>query len=221
MKEKIRNVFFNYNFNIISIEELIIKYESYSDIELYSIYINAANYSEDAGKAANIVIEKKGGFDGLLKRLEEKAAVESEKQRIANETTKFVQEGVDASFLIDKTESSLLSKAEVNEIIQTYGAKSLAGVEDKKVNSETVIKSVVGGGIASLFGGAFASLQFIYFGATSYLMIVWVALICYGVVKFVTKKSYNNTAVLLASFIAFMLSYLLAYGAYMLIGYLG
>jgi hypothetical protein len=206
---------------MLTIEDFIAKYETFTDSELYSMYNDVANYSEDAGNALNIVIEKKGGLNALIKRLQEKAVSENEKQRIANEATKFGLEGVDASFLKNTTQSLILSKEEVNEIIDKYAAKSAAFVEDKKVNVETITKSFVGSGLASMLGGAFASLQFIYFGATSLLMVVGVALICYFTVKFVTKKSYNNTAVIMASFIAFVLSYLLAYGAYQILGYLG
>ena len=206
---------------MLTIEDFIAKYEAYSDEELYIIHKDAANYSADAGKALNIVIEKRGGFDALTKRLEEKAIVENERNRIANEAIKFGLEGVDASFLKNTSNSSILSKEEVNEIIEKNTAMASAIVEDKKVNSETVVKSLIGCGMASILGGAFASLQFIYFGATSVLMVIGVALICYGTVKFVSKKSYNNTAVLLASFVAFILSYLLAYGAYAIFGYLG
>lgn len=202
-------------------EDFITKYQSYSDEELYSIYSNAANYSEDAGKALNIVVEKKGGLESLIKRLEDKIVIQNEKIRIGNEAVKFGLEGVDASFLKNTTNSSILSKEEVNEIIETNTAKASAFVEDKKVNSETVVKSIIGCGLASVLGGAFASLQFIYFGATSMLMVMGVALICYGTVKLVTKKSYNNTAVLLASFAAFVLSYSLAYVAFLIFGYLG
>jgi hypothetical protein len=206
---------------VLTLEDFIAKYNSYTDEELYIIYNDAANYSEDAGKAMNIVIEKKGGYESLVKRLEEKAVIENEKKRIANEAVKFGLEGVDASFLINTTNSSILSKEEVNKIIETNVTKAESLVEDRKVNSDTVVKSLLGCGLASLFGGAFASLQFIYFGATSTLMVIGVLLICYGTVKLVTKKSYNNTAVLLASFIAFILSYLLAYGIFAIVGYLG
>ncbi len=206
---------------MLTLKDFIAKYETYTDEELYSIYNDAGNYSEDAGKAMNIVIEKRGGHESLIKRLEEKAIIENEKKRIANEAVKFGLEGIDASFLKNTTNSSILSKEEVNKIIETNVARAESVVEDKKVNSDTVVKSILGCGLASLIGGAFASLQFIYFGATSTLMIIGVALVCYGIVKLVTRKSYNNTAVLLASFIAFILAYLLAYGIFAIVGYLG
>lgn len=206
---------------MLTLKDFIAKYKTYTDEELYSIHRDASNYSEDAGKAMNIIIEEKGGYDSLVNRLEEKAVIENEKKRIANEAVKFGLEGIDASFLKNTTDSSILSKEEVNEIIETNTAKASAFVEDKKVNSETVVKSVIGCGLASVLGGAFASLQFIYFGATSSIMVMGVALICYGTVKLVTKKSYNNTAVLLASFVAFVLSYSLAYLAFLIFGYWG
>ncbi len=206
---------------MLTLEDFIAKYEAYTDEELYIIQKNVANYSEDAGKALNIVIDKKGGLQGLTKRLEEKAIVENERKRIADEAIKFGMEGVDASFLKDNNNSSILSKEEVSQIIESNTSKAAAFIEDKKVDSDTVVKSLIGMGVASILGGAFASLQYIYFGATSVLMVIGTALICYGTVKFISKKSYNNTAVLLASFGAFILSYLLAYGAYLVFGYLG
>ena len=206
---------------MLTLQDFIAKYETYTDEELYSIYNDAENYSEDAAKALNIVIEKKGGTESLLKRLETKAIIENEKLRIGNEAAQFGLGGVDASFMKNTTNSSILSKEEVNEIIETNIAKAESIIEDKKVNSETIVKSLLGCGLASVFGGAFASLQFIYFGATSAIMIIGMGLICYGTVKLVTKKSYNNTAVLVSSFVAFILSYLLGYLAFLIFGYLG
>lgn len=206
---------------MLKLEDFIAKYEAYTDEELYIIQKDIANYNEDAGKALNIVIDKKGGFERLIKRLEEKAIVENERSRIAYEATKFGLAGIDASFLKNTSSSSILSKEEVSQIIEINTSKAAACVADKKVDADTVVKTLIGLGLASILGGAFASLQYIYFGATSVLMVIGTALICYGTVKFISKKSYNNTAVLLASFVSFILSYLFAYGAYLIVGYRG
>jgi hypothetical protein len=206
---------------MLTIKDFIEKYERYSDNELYGVYAHADSYSEDAGKALAIVIERKGGLEALIKRLEAKAVIENEKQRIADEATKLGLEGVDASFIKNTTSSAILTKEETNAIIETHALKAELQTEDRKVNSETVLKSLVGGGLACLAGGAFASLQFVYFGATSLLMVAGTALICYAVVKLVTKKTYDNTAVLLSAFIAFIISYLLGYGSLYIFGYQG
>jgi hypothetical protein len=206
---------------MLTTKDFIAKYENYSDEELYVIYKNAANYSAEAGEALHIIIDKKGGMEALVKRLEAKAVIENEKQRIANEATKLGLGGVDASFIKNTTSSAILSKEEVNEIIETNAEKAELLVEDKKVNSETIFKSVVGCGLASIAGGAFASIQFLYFGATSALLIIGTALICYSIVKLVTKKSYNNTAVLLSSFAAFIIAYFIGQLALSIFGYFG
>ncbi len=206
---------------MLTTKDFIEKYEAYTDIELYTIHKNIDNYSEDAGKALAIVIDKKGGFDELVKRLEARAVVENEKRRIANEATQLGLGGVDASFIKNTTSSSILSKDEVETIIETNAAKAELQVKDRTVNSETIVKCIIGGGLATITGGAFASLQYVYFGATSKIMIIATALICYGTVKWFTKRSFNNTAVFVASFIAFGLSYLVGQLALSVFGYLG
>lgn len=202
-------------------EDFKAKYVTYTDEQLYAVLQNADNYSEEARKALHEVLEKNGGTAALIKRLEEKTIIEKEKARIANEAIKFGMEGVDASFMKNTTSSEILSKEEVDQIIEKNVAIAESVVEDKKVNSDTIVKSLVGCGLASISGGAFASLQLLYFGATSVLMLVGTILICYGTVKLVTKKSFNNTAVILSSFAAFILAWLLASMAYSIFGYLG
>jgi hypothetical protein len=206
---------------MLTTKDFITKYETYGDEELYAIYKNAANYNAEAREALHIVVNKKGGLEPLIKRLEAKAVIENEKQRIASEATKLGLGGVDASFIKNTTSSVILSKEEVNQIIESNAGKAELLVEDKKVNAETIIKSIVGCVLASIIGGAFASLQFVYFGATSALLIIGTALICYSIVKLLTKKSYNNTAVLLSSFVAFIISYFLGQLALSIFGYLG
>jgi len=206
---------------MLSIADLKARYEIYSDNELNGIYKDADNYSEEARTALNMVINEKGGHAALLKRLEEKAVIENEKMRIAKEAAKFGLEGVDESFVKTTTSSTILSKEEVDQIIETNVARAELQVEDKKVNADTIAKSLLGCGLASIGGGAFASLQLLYFGATSVIMVMGTALICYGIVKLVTKKSYNNSAVLLSSFVAFILAHLVAMLALSIFGYLG
>jgi hypothetical protein len=206
---------------MLTIQDFVAKYKTYSDEELYNVHHNLDNYSAEAGKALDIVMEKKGRLDALIKRLEAKAIITNEKRRIANEAAKLGLNGVDASFIKNTTTSTILSKEELHDIIETNVEKAEWIVEDKKVNSETIMKSILGCGLASLVGGAFACLQFLYFGATSYILIGGMGLICYSVVKLVTKKSYNNTAVILASFVAFILSYLIGSIAFSIFGYLG
>jgi hypothetical protein len=206
---------------MLTIQDFTAKYETYTDEELYGVLQDIDNYSAEAGKALDIVIDKRGGKDALIKKLEEKAVIQNEKNRIAHEATKLGLGGVDASFVKNTTSSTILSKEEVDKIIEHHVEKAELEVEDKKVNFDTIVKSLVACALAAIPGGLFASIQFLYFGATSRLMLFGTALICYGTVKLITKKSYNNTAVLLATVAAFILSNLLAALALEIFGYLG
>lgn len=197
------------------------RYKTSSDEELYSIYKSADSYGENALEALHNVIKEKGGIDALEKRLEAKALIENEKRRIAAEAVKMVQGGVDAQFIKNTTSSAILSQQEVDAIVEENAAKAAMQVNDKKVDSDTIVKSMAGAALAAVAGGILTAAQFIYFGATSVLMIVATAIVCYVVVKLVTKKSYNNTAVLLASFAAFVISYLIGYLALLIFGYQG
>ena len=206
---------------MLTVDDFISKYETYTDEELYDVYKNKDSYSENAGIALDAVLAKNGGLEPLIKRLEEKAIIAAEKRRISKEAEVLGLNGVDASFIKNTTSSSLLSAAEMSEIIETNVAMAEAHLDDKKVNSETVMRSLLGCGVATLVNGAFWSLQLVYFGATSVLMIIGMGLICYGIVKLITKKTFNNPAVILASAAAFILSCLLGYVVFSIVGYLG
>jgi hypothetical protein len=93
---------------MLTTKDFITKYETYSGEELYVIYTNTDNYSAEAGEALHIVIDKRGGLEALIKRLEAKAIIENEKQRIAGEATKLGLGGVYASFIKNNTSSAIL-----------------------------------------------------------------------------------------------------------------
>ncbi len=206
---------------MLTLQDFETKYESYSDEELFSLIKNKDDYSEVAQEALDNVLAKKGGIDTILNRLEAKAVIEEEKKKLTKEITLLSRNGVDASFIKKTTESSILSSTQLDDLIETNVLKAEAQVEDLKVNADTVSKSVIGFGLASFIGGAYASLQYLYLGATSILLIIGLALICYATVKLVTKKSYNNTAVFVASILAFLFSNIIGYVALRIFGFLG
>ena len=84
---------------MLTVKDFIAKYETYSDEELYVVYINVDNYSEEAAEALSIVMAKQGGYKSLIERLEAKAVIENEKQRIAQEATKLGLGGVDVALI--------------------------------------------------------------------------------------------------------------------------
>ena len=206
---------------MLTFENLIAKFGSYTDEELFVVHQDIENYSDEAKQALDTIILKRGGMDLIQKKLEEKAIIRKEKMRIGEEVASLRMNGVDIEFLKKNTTSSILSQEDLNALIDTNVEVAEFHIEDKKIDSNIIIKCVLACAVASLIGGAFISLQFIYLGATSVLMIIGLALICYGVVKLITQKSYNNAAVGIASLLAFIFSYVLGFLVYSIFGYLG
>jgi len=64
-----------------SVQEFVLKFEAYDDVEIFEIYSNWDNYSDEAKEAFNIVISKNGGIENLLTRV-------AERQKLLNEANK-------------------------------------------------------------------------------------------------------------------------------------
>ncbi len=204
---------------MLSISDFILKYENYTDEELHDVYLNQETYSDDAQKALQIVLEKKGGVEPLLKRLEEKRIVENEIQRIKRETAQLGSNGVDPSFIKTTTASNILSPEKVNEIIDNKFAEVERELEDKKIKPRTIVGSIIGGAIASIIGGTLWGLQMIYSHRIFYILGIGLALLCYGIIKGATKQSKNNKVVLIASIISIILAILFGQFLYQIFGY--
>jgi len=204
---------------MLSKEELITKYQQYSDNELLEVYSNRDGYSEEANEAINIVLESKGGLEAIRKNLLEKKVISDEINRIKKETEKLSSKETNAEFIKSLVSSSILSKEEVSEIVDSKYSEFEAHLKDTKIDSKTIVKSAVGGSIASLVGGAFWGLQLIYSNRIFIILVVGLALLCYGIVKLVVKKSKENKVVLIASLISFILSILLGTLIFQIVGY--
>ena len=206
---------------MLSKEELITKYQQYSDNELLEVYSNRDGYSKDANEAIDIVLESKGGLDAIKKNLLEKKVISDEINRIKRETEKLCSKETNAEFIKSLVSSSILPKEKVSEIVDSKYSEFEAHLKDTKIDSKTIVKAAVGGTIASLVGGAFWGLQLIYSNRIFIILVVGLALLCYGIVKLVVKKSKENKVVVIASLISFMLAILLGTLIFQIVGYQG
>jgi hypothetical protein len=138
---------------MLSADELVSKYESYTDEELYAIHANISGYSEDAQKAFDTVLQKRGGIEELISRLKEKQVIQNEVRRIEKETEESVKNGFDAAFIKKSSSSTILSAEEVDSIINRKFELVDAEIADKKITSKTITGSIAGGLVASLVNG--------------------------------------------------------------------
>ncbi|MDP4217562.1 MAG: hypothetical protein Q8927_15280 [Bacteroidota bacterium] len=200
-------------------KDFISKYENYTDDELVEIYNHISGYSQEAQEGLKIVIQNKGGYDALLKRLEERQILTNEAARIAKETAEFGSQGIDASFIKKMISSTILSPEKVNEIIDSEYSSAQMALEDKKIKPRTVFGSIIGGGIASLVGGVLWGLQIIYSKRIYYILFFGLVLLCYGIIRLFTKQSKKNTVVLAATIISVILSLVIGQLLYQIVGY--
>ena len=206
---------------MLSKEELITKYQQYSDNELLEVYSNRDGYSKEANEAIDIVLESKGGLEAIKKNFLEKKTISDEINRIKRETEKLSSKETNAEFIKSLVSSSILPKEKVSEIVDSKYSEFEAHLKDTKIDSKTIVKAAVGGTIASLVGGAFWGLQLIYSNRIFIILVVGLALLCYGIVKLVVKKSKENKVVVIASLISFMLAILLGTLIFQIVGYQG
>lgn len=211
-----------------TVNDFVAQFENYSDGELGFIHLNPDNYSKEANDAAHIIIEKKGGPDALFKRLETEQIKQTEISRIKKETEDLGTHGFDSSFLKTNATSTILSKEEIHEIINDKYEEVVDNLEDKKITSKTIAGSITGGLIGSVIGGILWGLMLIYFiggpqmlfaSKVIIILLIGLVIICYAFVKFFTKQSYKNKAVLIATTLSVILSLLIGTLLYRIIGF--
>lgn len=195
---------------MLSTNDFISQYETLSDEELYTIYTNKEGYSLEAQEALTIVIQKKGGLDELIHRLQEKQAYTTEVDRIGALATALARQNIDKEDLKRRISSTILSPEKVNETIQRAYTLVALDNEDRKIKPRTLVGSILATIVASAVGGIGCGLVYV-FAPGIYLKIIIILLIglillCYGIVKLFTRQSKKNIVVLTATVVSVVLS---------------
>lgn len=199
-------------------KDFINTYQQYSEEELYQMTKNISGYSEEAQSALQKVIIARGGYDQLNESIAKKKVIADEIKRLQDETSKLGFGGVDEEFIKKTATSDILSKEQVQQIIDQQYRRVNTEMVDKKVDQQTIGRSVIGGIVSSLVCGIVFGIFLIITGAISPVIIVGLLLACFAIVKLIVKKSGNNSAVILTAFIAFIASFLIGYLMFQIIG---
>lgn len=133
-----------------SVQEFVLKFEAYDDVEMFEIYSNWDNYSDEAKEAFNIVISKKGGVENLLTRMAEKQKLVNEANKIKKAALELSMSGSDSSFAKGVITSEYLSSDKVSEIIDSTFYVVEQEKEDVKIKPRTIYGSLLGGAVASV-----------------------------------------------------------------------
>jgi hypothetical protein len=202
-----------------SVEDFVLKYGKYTDEEILNVHSNISDYSNEAKIALDKVINGRGGLDSLLKKAESKSILLNEEKRIAKETEYFGKQGIDASFINTVTSSAILSEEKVKEIIDRKYAEVEAEMDNTKIKPRTIVGSIIGGGIASIIGGALWGLQMIYSKRIFYIFFGGLVLLSYYVIKASTNQNEKNNFVFIATIISVIVALLIGQFLYEIFGY--
>lgn len=185
-----------------SVQEFVSKFETYNDVELYEIYSNPDNYSDEAKEAFNIVVKKKGGIANLENRIVARKKLLSEAEKIKKEVYELSKSGGDKNFAKGIITSNYLSPVAVNEIIDSTFNAIEQEKDDVKIKPRTIYGSLLGGALASIISGLLWGVLMIYSEKVLGFMLIAPALICYWIIKAFTKQSKNNIVILIATILS-------------------
>lgn len=203
------------------LNELIERYSQYSDAELMKVYSNKNAYTDDAKKALDIVIEKKGGIQALTIRYDKIVGKELEKSKIKNDVAKLYLNGMTKNDIRHALTSEILALDEIQQIIETTSAEIEVTKRDLEIKPSTIIGGILGGIIGGTIGGVLWGLQIMYSGHIFYIFAIGIGIISYGFIKFFTKQSRNNIAVFIITILSVIYALILGFYLYELFGYHG
>ena len=187
-------------------QQLISTYTDFSDEQIIEAYHNPDDYTGDAKEALADVIQKRGGIDNLLAKERQQNIVLAETERIKQEVRRLSTPEVDLEFLKKMITSHILNENQTQFIIQQSFEEINRDLEDRKVKPRTIIGGSVGAGIAGLIGGIFWGLQMMWSGRIFAILFFGLVLLCYGLIRVMTKQSHKNVAVFVLTAISIVIA---------------
>lgn len=129
---------------MLSIKDFIAKYEHYSGEELFEINSSIDNYSNEAKEALAIVLNKKGGIQKVEKRLLGKQLINQEIKKVKIEVDKLSSRETNPDFIKTLVSSDILTKEQVDKIIDLRFAEHMAFRKSNSVNTRTILFASLG-----------------------------------------------------------------------------
>jgi len=188
-------------------------YRKFSYDDLIRSYTNMITYSGEIDPDILKEIENRGGLAKFLIAIENNKNHRVEVNRIVQQVFELSKDFKDLEFIKQFVKSNVLTKDDLDDLIERKFDEHQKMLSDKKINSKTVVGSLIGIFIGSLLGFLFLLLSIVIFGGIVFYLFFFVAFICYFSIKFITKQSKNNSVVFIASFIATIISILLSFVA--------
>jgi hypothetical protein len=192
-----------------TIQQLVDKYKNYSDEDLFEVYSMISEYSEEAKEALEIVLNNKGGIDKLRERIEDRHKIEDEFSRLTDQTYELISLGLNDNDIKQELIYTFHTPDQIDDLIISTRNKFNQEVSNQKIKPRTVFGGLVGGAIGGIIGGIIWGMHLVYAERIILFLSVVPIVINYSLIKFFTKQSWKNIAVLLITILASIFAFLL------------
>ena len=185
-----------------TLEELVNKYQNYSDEELFNTYNQIDGYTDTGKEAFKIVVDKRGGIDFLKDKINKQFEILTESSKIKSIVINMLETSMNSTEIIDKIAIINISKNQLEEIVNEAMIEFENEKSDRKIKPRTVIGGIIGGLIGGTIGGIFWGIQMVLSNHIMYIFGIGLALLSYGSIRLFTKQSKKNIVVLVMTIIS-------------------
>lgn len=186
-------------------------YKNFSEEELLIAYNELLDNSGKINRDMQEVLTERGYNKEFFAKANHKKAVVKEKGRIAFEINQLIDQDVDLEDIEPKISSDILQKDELSYFILEKYIIITSNKENSKVDEETIRLSIVGLFVGTLAGSTFLFLAILFLQAIAPFLLVPTYIVCYLVIKLITRKTRSNLAVFISTFLATIFSALIIF----------
>lgn len=184
-------------------------YSKFSEQDLIESYNNQIDYQ---GKATQELLEEitnRGTFENFQAKIENQKGMLNERNRIIREIHQHYFNKFSKEESLSLLKSDLLSRQEIRILVEEKYVDIHQNVENLNVDSDTILKSFVGIIIASFVSSVIIFTIIFSINALialHFFLLIPAYIINYFVIRLITKKTRDNLAVFIATFIATILN---------------
>lgn len=186
--------------------ELAAAYRAMSDEVLLAITHPGSDYHPDAIRAAEQVIQERGGRDHLMIKIQRNSNPVDETARIRSEVKRLFDQGRTPFEIHAQVFSYLHGKENTEHIINERLDELERERRDKTINNKTIGACVLGGVMGIVISSLIFYITFRALEFLSYQIMALSGFVNYFIIHFISKQTHRNVAVILSTVAATLIS---------------
>ncbi|NML57972.1 hypothetical protein [Chryseobacterium cheonjiense] len=187
-------------------------YSKFSEQDLIESYKNQIDYQGKPSKELIEEIKKRSSLKEFQLKVEDQKKTLDERNRIIREIHQHYMNKSSELECLTQINSDIYTKKEIRLMIHQKYNHISQNVENLKVDSDTILFSILGIMVSTIASSVILLLclyQFEFLAIFHFYLIIPVYIINYLIIKSITRKTRDNLVVFLATFIATILNVLI------------